>query len=131
MRLLLDVNVLLSLGASTHNFHKRTNLWIQSLKADDVLLTCSITELGFVRILSQPSTYDIDVTSAIQFLKELKTEATIRFEFLPDPHGATDLPAWVDTSKKTTDGHLLALAQAHGAELVTYDTGIPGAYPIP
>ena len=37
-----------------------------------------------------------------------------------------DFP-WVKTSAQTTDGHLAALAEAHGAQLVTLDTGTKGA----
>ena len=46
---------------------------------------------------------------------------------LADDLGADGLPAWVRTPAQTTDGHLLALAQAHAARLATFDAGIPGA----
>jgi hypothetical protein len=54
-----------------------------------------------------------------------------RFVFIADAHGAAELPAWVTTGKQSTDGHLLELAKAHGAELATLDEGIPGAFRIP
>ena len=37
------------------------------------------------------------------------------------------LPARVQTPAQTTDGHLLALAAKHGAELAALDPGLPGA----
>jgi hypothetical protein len=51
--------------------------------------------------------------------------------FLPDDRDVSHLPAWVKTAKQTTDGHLLDLARANGAELATLDVGIPGAFVIP
>jgi hypothetical protein len=51
--------------------------------------------------------------------------------FIPDDRDISHLPAWVKTSKQTTDGHLLQLAAANGAVLATLDERIPGAYLIP
>jgi len=64
-------------------------------------------------------------------LASLKANTKYSIQFLPDNQDAGGLPAWVKTSNQTTDGHLLQLAQAHGAELATLDTGIPGAFVIP
>jgi len=50
---------------------------------------------------------------------------------LADALGAERLPKWVKTGSQTTDGHLVALAAAHGSILATLDRGIPGAFVIP
>jgi predicted nucleic acid-binding protein len=57
MRYLLDVNALISLGIRGHIFHTRVANWVASLKSVRTveLATTPITELGFVRILSQPT----------------------------------------------------------------------------
>ena len=34
-------------------------------------------------------------------------------------------------ASRTTDAHLIRLAEAHGARLATLDTGIPGAFLVP
>lgn len=49
------MNALVGLGFLEHEFHQRVALWVRSLaKAKDYrLLTCPITELGFVRVLAQ------------------------------------------------------------------------------
>lgn len=49
---LLDVNVLVALGFVNHEFHARVSHWIQSARPLQ-LATCAITELGFIRVLSQ------------------------------------------------------------------------------
>jgi hypothetical protein len=48
-------------------------------------------------------------------------------QFLPDDLGATEWPDWCGSAVRTTDSHLLLLAQRHGLELATLDVGIPGA----
>ncbi len=50
-----------------------------------------------------------------------------RFNLLPDDVGVAKLPKYVKGPKQITDGHLLALAERHGARLATLDRGIPDA----
>lgn len=105
--------------------------WYKSiLKTDTVLHTCSISELGFVRVSVQAD-LQIDVASARTALARLKTSSKILFTLLPDDLGADRLPAYAKVPNKLTDGHLLELARHHGATLATLDTGIPGALLIP
>jgi hypothetical protein len=52
--------------------------------------------------------------------------------FLGDDLSSTiALPSWCDGPSRSTDAHLLSLANRHGAILATLDAGIPGAYLIP
>jgi predicted nucleic acid-binding protein len=134
MRYLLDVNALIALGFLEHAFHARVTAWIARLVATDEkpeFLTCSITELGFVRVLSQASQYGFTVDHARTVLLRLKKSRTVRFEFIADGHDVSKLPAWAATAKQTTDGHLAELAKAEGAVLASLDEGISGAYLIP
>ncbi len=130
MTFLLDVNALVALGFAHHEFHARVARWI---KAEDfpALAICSITELGFVRVLSQAVVYGFTVADARSVLLRMKRSTTPRFTFLADAHDISHLPAWAKTAKQTTDGHLIQLARAHGAALATLDQKIPGAYLIP
>jgi predicted nucleic acid-binding protein len=126
---LLDVNALMGLGFSKHVFHNRVESWLGSMDRID-LATCAITELGFVRILAQLPDHEITVESAQEMLALLKTTSRASFTFLVDDVGIDQLPKWVKNPKQTTDGHLVALAKAHGAMLATLDGKIPGAFLI-
>jgi len=130
MRYLLDVNALIAYGFRRHDFHDKVGAWIRSRKGDR-FLTCSITELGFVRVLGNVRTYGIDVARAKSLLEELKAWKTMPLEFIEDGNDIASLPKWAKSPAQTTDGHLVQLAIAHGAVLATLDEGIPGAFRIP
>jgi predicted nucleic acid-binding protein len=130
MKYLLDVNALLAFGIFHHTFHTRMVAWTATVKGAE-LLTCSITELGFVRVAAQAPGYGFTVTQSRSVLNSLKTQRTAQLKFISDGIDVAHLPAWVKTPKQTTDGHLLQLANANGAILATFDRGIPGAFLIP
>jgi hypothetical protein len=71
------------------------------------------------------------VFPASSLLSFMKAETRFPTQFLPDDQDATQLPQWVKVSDQTTDGHLIQLAQAHGAVLATLDAKIPSAFVIP
>ena len=129
MRYLLDVNALIALGFNEHGQHDKVAAWMERVN-DSIFLTCSITELGFVRILTQSGVYGFSVRQAQALLAGLKNTPEWSFEFVVDMHDVSHLPAWVKQGSQTTDGHLLELARAHGAELATLDGRIPGAFVI-
>ena len=133
MRYLLDVNALVSLGVIEHQFHNRVSGWIDRVKGTSgiELLTCSITELGFVRILAQNMSYGFTVPTARALLLQMKAQHSTPFRFVSDAHDVSYLPAWVKSPKQLTDGHLLRLARRHDAELATLDRKIPGALLVP
>jgi len=60
MKYLLDVSSLIALGVVRHQFHDRVLAWVRAQRTSS-FLTCSITELGFVRILSQTPVYGFTV----------------------------------------------------------------------
>jgi predicted nucleic acid-binding protein len=124
------VNALVALGIFHHGFHDRVNAWITSQEGAH-WLTCSITELGFVRVSAQTPDYGFTVQQARTLLLSLKTNSKLALTLLPDGNDISSLPAWVKTPKQTTDGHLVQLASANGAVLATLDEGIPGAFLIP
>jgi len=130
MTYLLDVNALVALGLVNHEFHERIALWMQA-QHFPLLATCSITELGFARVLAQAPAYGLTIAQARTLLLRMKQTKTSRFTFIRDDHDLSHLPAWVKTAKQTTDGHLAKLATANGAILATLDGRIPGTYLIP
>ncbi|MGO9212157.1 MAG: PIN domain-containing protein [Terriglobales bacterium] len=133
MKNLLDVNALVALGFLQHEFHERVAGWVHALasKAVPQLATCSITELGFVRVLAQAPPYGLTISQARDLLLRLKTAKTLQFTFIPDGHDISLLPGWVKTPKQITDGHLAQLAKANAAILATLDSRIPGTFLIP
>ncbi|MFZ0818495.1 MAG: PIN domain-containing protein [Candidatus Acidiferrales bacterium] len=133
MRYLLDVNSLLALGVFDHEFHPRVAAWIDriSKKGRPEFATCSITELGFVRVLGQAQQYALSISQARELLLQLKNSKVVDWTFIHDDQDISRLPKWVKSPKQTTDGHLVELAKAHQATLATLDRGIPGAFVIP
>lgn len=127
---LLDVNTLVALGFDHHEFHGRVAAWLRAQQFPP-LATCSITELGFLRVLAQAPGYGFSVAQARTLLLQMKRAKIARFTFIADDHDVSYLPAWVKTAGQTTDGHLLKLAGAKQALLATLDARIPGAYLIP
>jgi len=127
---LLDVNALVALGFINHEFHDRIAAWVQSQNSPN-LASCSITELGFVRVLAQAPVYGFTVTQSRTLLLRLKEARTFPLAFIPDDHDVSHLPTWVRAPKQITDGHLSKLATANSAVLATLDERIPGSFLIP
>jgi hypothetical protein len=94
-------------------------------------VTCSVTELGFVRILAQVPQYRFDVASAMSLLITLKRDPGSNHVFLPDGNDVSCLPGFVKSPRQVTDGHLLELARVHRVTFATLDEKIPGAHIIP
>jgi predicted nucleic acid-binding protein len=130
MTYLFDVNALVALGFAHHEFHNRVAHWVRAQKSS-LLATCSITELGFVRVLAQVPSYGFTIAQATTLLLRMKRANPSSFSFIPDGHDISHLPSWVKTARQTTDGHLVKLASAYDGVLATLDAKIPGAYVIP
>jgi predicted nucleic acid-binding protein len=133
VRYLLDVNALVALGFLEHEFHNRVAHWVLRL-GDGTrfeILTCPITELGFVRVLSQAPQYGLTVAQSKTLLLRLKKQKAVLFGFIADDHDISHLPAWAKTGRQTTYGHLAELARAHSSVLATLDERIPSACVIP
>ena len=94
------------------------------------LLTCAITELGFVRVLSQAPHYGLTVAQSRALLLRLKRQRVV-VEFIADDHDISQLPHWVKSGRQSTDGHLAELAKAHDSAFATLDERIPSAFVIP
>ena len=130
---LLDINVLLAFAYDEQVAHERVVSWIRLLKDSEpeppTFATCSIVDLGFIRIASGPARFAENLTVARVDLRRLKRALCLRM--LSDHLDGNQLPNWVSKSKQTTDGHLIELATSHHAQFATLDTGIPGAILIP
>lgn len=131
MKYLLDVNALVAFGHAEHQFYTRVANWAAEMAKNEIphVVTSPITELGFVRVISQA--YGVSIKQAKDLLSRLKESKEYKFEFLADDHDASKIPSWVTGAKQTTDGHLLKLARSNRCVLATLDERIPGAFVIP
>ena len=131
MTYLLDVNALIALGFREHEFHDRVASWVAGLDESDTLVSCPITELGFVRVLQQAPQYRVPISESKKLLSLLRRNSKRPIGFIPEDRGVEILPTWVTTGRQSTDGYLSALAAKHEAVLATVDEGIRGAFIIP
>lgn len=133
MNHLLDVNVLVAWGWSDHVDHARTVRWIAERKdnRNARLFTSPISEIGFVRVSIHRVSGRITVHQAAKVLSSLRQSLGSAHRFLPDDVDGIDWPDWCTSAPRTTDAHLLALAERHNIHLATLDAGIPGAYLLP
>ena len=120
MTYLLDVNALIAALVTTHEHHLRVSTWLAGLDRSEVLATSSISELGFVRVLAQASQYRVPVADSVRTLVRFRKDTKRSVCLLPDGRSATELPRWAKGARQVTDGHLLGLAQNHGAVPVSY-----------
>ena len=95
---LLDVNVLLAFGVRQHPLHRRGSPWVQAGQFA-FLMTCSLTELGFVRVASKVCGMNVEQASAL--LSFINAETRFATEFILDDQDVTHLPLWVKASHQT------------------------------
>ena len=90
MKFLLDVNALIALGFRQYFFHRQVAAWMAGIGPlpGTEIITCSSTELGFVRILVSGPQFVINLAQARSLLARLRKSAAVRFTFLINDHGA-------------------------------------------
>lgn len=121
---LLDVNVLIALLDTRHNFHGPAWQWFDENRSGG-WATCPVTENGFVRIVSNPRYGNSGATPAIaiDLLGQL-TAAPDHIFWMDEISliGSKSITASNITSHKmVTDIYLLALAVHKGGQLATFD----------
>lgn len=122
---LLDVNFLVALFDARHPNHQAAHRWFGATGAAD-WATCTITEAGCVRVLSNPA-YPTVLTSPREALRRLA-----RFcdsgghRFWPDDRSlpaslGDEIAGRLQGHHQLTDFHLAALADRRQGRLVTFD----------
>ena len=112
----MDVNLLIAAIWSTHTNHQKADAWTK----DKELVTCPISELGFLRISTHPRGLNCDMAGARALLEDFLSKHSV--EFVP-----SDLPALKShaaRSDQVTDIYLAELASARGMKLATLDAAI-------
>ena len=124
---LLDINILTALLWPTHEHHDAAHRWFGG-RADASWATCSLTQLGFVRIVSNPA-FSRDALSPVEALTLLgENLAHPAHEFWTDrlqvPAAVKGIEARLQGYKQLTDAYLLALAHRRKGVLATFDRGL-------
>ncbi len=127
MRALLDVNVLIALLDAAHVHHALASRWF-SAEIEQGWASCPITQLGCIRIISQPAYPNCQPAAQVAARLAAATRGphheywaagvdALQVEFL-------DWSA-VLSSRHVTDVYLLSLAVSRGARFVTFDRHVP------
>jgi toxin-antitoxin system PIN domain toxin len=116
VKYLLDINVLLAAIWAQHPQYAIADAW---LKGKSVVV-CPISELGFIRISSNPKAIGAPMKDARKALEAFlaETKAARLMDDLPA------LGSHATTSDQVTDQYLAALAERHGCKLATLDRAI-------
>jgi len=121
--LLLDVNALLALGWANHQFHAAV-LERLDRKPPPLWATCALTQLGFVRLSSNPAAVGTHKSpaEALDLLTALVADPLHVFVGALPPAG--DVAGGFSRilgHRQVTDAYLGGLARSCGARLLTFD----------
>lgn len=119
MKYLLDTSALIACLWDQHEFYERAASWAKGKK----LITCPISEMGFLRIGTHPKGLGLSMSDARDLLKDFTSRANVGFV-------SADLPCLdskADSSPQVTDIYLAELASRHGMKLATFDSRIKHA----
>lgn len=124
---LLDINILTALLWPTHEHHQVAHRWFAG-RAGAPWATCSLTQLGFVRVVSNPA-FSPDALSpaeAVALLGGNLAHPGHEFwtEGLQLPAAVKGLDERLQGYKQLTDAYLLALAHRRKGVLATFDRGL-------
>jgi toxin-antitoxin system PIN domain toxin len=123
---LLDVNVLIALLWSAHEHHDAAHRWFAARKGG--WATCPLTEMAFVRIVSNPS-FSNDALSPAEALTLLaRNLAHPSHEFWPDDLSLIEalggsVPR-LQGHRQLTDAYLLGLSSHRKGALASFDSGL-------
>ena len=124
---LLDINILTALLWPAHEHHEVAHAWFRG-RGNAPWATCSLTQLGFVRIVSNPS-FSRDALSSVEALALLaKNLAHPGHEFCAEslqvPTAVKGMETRLQGYKQLTDAYLLAVAHRRKGVLATFDRGV-------
>jgi toxin-antitoxin system PIN domain toxin len=130
MTYLPDVNVWIALAAERHTLHRAARHWFSNLH-DEKLAFCRLTQLGFLRLLTNKHVMQEEVMTpdeAWEAYRALRLDRRIGYlgepNELPETWQAfTDGP--LSSPNLWTDAYLCAFVRAARLTLVTFDAKIP------
>lgn len=124
---LLDVNVLICLFWPPHEHHQLVQRWFTS-HANDAWATCPYTQMGFVRILSNPA-FSRNAVVPTEAMRVLNINlAHSAHTFWPDELSVNAINELFSSRlrghKQMGDAYLLATVMKRNAKLATLDKSI-------
>lgn len=125
---LLDVNVLVALIIPEHQHHSLALNWFSGNAVIEGWATCTVTELGVIRVCSQLPGGGWQLEATADRLLML-TVSSRGHEWWPDAVSPAVLPEVRSavTGKQVTDRYLLGLARRNSGCLVTFDRALSAA----
>jgi len=125
--LLLDVNLLLALAWPNHQFHAAATRRLELSQGR--WATCALTQLGFIRLSSNPAAVPAAKTpaeAAALLAAMVKDPLHVYLKSLSAPSDQESIQMFerILGTKQVTDAYLLRLAHQHRAKLITFDTKI-------
>lgn len=130
MTYLPDVNVWIALATERHTLHRAARHWFRNLQ-DEKLVFCRITQLGFLRLLTNKHVMQEEVMNpddAWRAYSVLRLDR--RIGYWREPHELPETwPAFTEGASGSpnlwTDAYLITFAYTARLTLVTFDTKIP------
>jgi len=124
---LLDLNILTALLWPAHEHHDAAHRWFAA-RGNARWATCPLTQLGFVRIVSNPA-FSPDALSAGEAVALLGQNLThAGHDSWPDslhvPEAMKPVESRLQGYRQLTDAYLLALARRHKGAVATFDRGL-------
>ena len=123
---LLDLNLLAALFWPSHEHHAAAHGWFDRRRVDG-WATCPLTQLGFVRLVSNPafSRDALSVRDALTLLlKNLEHPNHVFWSADRDAASVTLMAPSLRGHQQVTDAYLLALSHHHGGLVATFDRGL-------
>ena len=127
-----DVNVWLALAHEIHPHHITADRWEQSLASNSVLCFCRFTQLGLLRLLTNPSAMKEDVLTQAQAWEIFDTFTQVSAaRLIEEPDGIDPIfrrftKRDETSTKQWADGYLAAFAKAAKITMVTFDRALAG-----
>lgn len=129
---LLDVNVLIAMAWPTHRAHQTVHEWL-SRHARLGWATCPLTQIAFVRILSNPAFSPTSLTPANALALLQANLNHPAHAFWPDALSFTQalepFAPRLAGHQQVTDAYLLGLAMHKKAKLATMDRSLSALLP--
>lgn len=128
MTYLPDVNLWIALTVAEHVSHQAAMEWVEAAPSDTIAL-CRVTQMGFLRLLTNPRVMARDVFTADRAWRLIdRIRHDDRVVFVSEPSGLEHIWRTMTGYHKQganfwTDTYLAAFAGATGHTVVTFDRG--------
>jgi toxin-antitoxin system PIN domain toxin len=123
-----DVNIWIALASDRHVHHLIAKRWLDGIRNEQIVF-CRISELGFLRLLTNRHGMQNDVLEPVQAWRVYDDlRADPRILFLPEPVGFSEhwrgAQAEISSGPNAwTDAYLAVFAKRADATVATFDRG--------